>query len=106
MEPPKLSVVDGADQNKSLDRASSEGSDDRNENEQSGSSGALVAEETETDIVLGRKRREANDKYFQRVNEGVIDVVARLEDVAVAMRAVEQESQDAWNEDNIAATSP
>ncbi|KJZ72032.1 hypothetical protein HIM_08593 [Hirsutella minnesotensis 3608] len=60
--------------------------------------GATLEEETELDIVLARKRREANDQYFQQVNNGVIDVVAKLEDVAVAMRAVEQESQDVWNE--------
>ncbi|KAI5456284.1 hypothetical protein BGZ63DRAFT_417780 [Mariannaea sp. PMI_226] len=60
--------------------------------------GAKLEEETEVDILLARKRREANDRYFQRVNQGVIDVVTRLEDVAVAMRAVEQESKDIWSE--------
>ncbi|KAG5988298.1 hypothetical protein E4U52_006714 [Claviceps spartinae] len=45
----------------------------------------------EIDIILGRKRREANDRYFQRVNDGVIDVVAKLKDVTVAMHAVERE---------------
>ncbi|KAJ6441711.1 glutathione S-transferase [Purpureocillium lavendulum] len=60
--------------------------------------GAKLEEETEVDILLARKRREANDQYFQRVNQGVIDVVAKLEDVAVAMRAVEQESKDVWHE--------
>lgn len=60
--------------------------------------GAKLEEETEADILLARKRREANDQYFQRVNNGVIDVVAKLEEVAVAMRAVEQESKDVWNE--------
>lgn len=60
--------------------------------------GAKLEEETEVDILLARKRREANDRYFQRVNQGVIDVVTRLEDVAVAMRAVEQESLDIWSE--------
>ncbi|KND94320.1 hypothetical protein TOPH_01351 [Tolypocladium ophioglossoides CBS 100239] len=60
--------------------------------------GAKLEEETEVDILLARKRREANDQYFQRVNNGVIDVVAKLEDVAVAMRAVEQESKDVWHE--------
>ncbi|KAH7146551.1 hypothetical protein EDB81DRAFT_795483 [Dactylonectria macrodidyma] len=65
--------------------------------------GAKLEEETEVDILLARKRREANDRYFQRVNQGVIDVVTRLEDVAVAMRAVEQESKDVWSEhDSIA----
>jgi hypothetical protein len=57
-------------------------------------------EETETDILLARKRREANDKYFQRVNEGVLEVVARLEEVAIAMRAVEQGSRNIWGEDS------
>ena len=61
--------------------------------------GAKMEEETEGDILLARKRREANDKYFQRVNQGVLDVVAKLEDVAVAMRAVEQESKDVWDEE-------
>ncbi|KAF7558625.1 hypothetical protein G7046_g5543 [Stylonectria norvegica] len=60
--------------------------------------GAKLEEETEVDILLARKRREANDRYFQRVNQGVIDVVTKLEDVAVAMRAVEQESKDVWDE--------
>jgi hypothetical protein len=48
------------------------------------------------DILLARKRREANDRYFERVSRGVLDVVAKLEDVAGAMRAVEQESMDLW----------
>lgn len=64
------------------------------------SSGAKLEEETEHDILLARKRREANDKYFQRVNAGVLDVVAKLEEVAVAMRAVEQESRDVWESDS------
>jgi hypothetical protein len=62
--------------------------------------GQKLEEETEVDILLARKRREANDRYFQRVNQGVLDVVARLEDVAVAMRAVEQESKDIWAEND------
>ncbi|EJT79240.1 hypothetical protein GGTG_04326 [Gaeumannomyces tritici R3-111a-1] len=60
--------------------------------------GAKMEEETEVDILLARKRREANDRYFHRVNQGVLDVVARLDEVAVAMRAVEQESKDIWGE--------
>lgn len=63
-----------------------------------GSSGmggtGLGGHETDVDILLARKRREANDRYFQRVNQGVLDVVAKLEEVAIAMRAVEQESKD------------
>ncbi|KAK7948800.1 uncharacterized protein PG986_009686 [Apiospora aurea] len=61
--------------------------------------GAALEEETETDILLARKRREANDQYFSRVDQGVRDVVAKLEEVAVAMHAVEQESRDVWGEE-------
>lgn len=67
--------------------------------------GTQLEEETQADILLARKRREANDKYFQRVNEGVLDVVARLEEVAKAMKAVEQESRDIWGENESARTS-
>lgn len=67
--------------------------------------GAQLEEETQADILLARKRREANDKYFQRVNEGVLDVVARLEEVAKAMKAVEQESRDIWGESESERTS-
>jgi septum formation topological specificity factor MinE len=67
--------------------------------------GSKLEEETEQDILLARNRREANDKYFQRVNEGVLDVVAKLEEVANAMKAVEQESRDIWGETDSARTS-
>ena len=64
-----------------------------------------IEEESQKDILMARKRREANDKYFQRVNEGVLDVVARLEEVALAMRKVEKESRDIWSEtESIAST--
>ncbi|KAI9847138.1 MAG: hypothetical protein M1838_000995 [Thelocarpon superellum] len=58
-----------------------------------------LEEETESDLLQARKRREANDRYFHRVNAGVLDVVAKLEDVAIAMRGVKHESRDIWNED-------
>ncbi|CAG8972433.1 hypothetical protein HYALB_00001122 [Hymenoscyphus albidus] len=67
--------------------------------------GSKLEEETEADIILARRRREANDRYFQRVNAGVLDVVAKLEEVAGAMRAVEQESRDIWGETDSAGTS-
>jgi hypothetical protein len=67
--------------------------------------GSKIEKETESDILLARRRREANDRYFQRVNAGVLDVVAKLEEVAAAMRAVEQESRDIWGESESAATS-
>lgn len=65
-----------------------------------------LEEETEKDIRSARRRREANDRYFERVNTGVLEVVAKLEDVALAMRAVEKESRDIWSEsDSLEAAS-
>jgi len=61
--------------------------------------GAKLEEETERDILLARTRREANDHYFSRVDQGVRDVVAKLEEVANAMRAVEQETRGIWGEE-------
>ncbi|KFZ15742.1 hypothetical protein V502_05433 [Pseudogymnoascus sp. VKM F-4520 (FW-2644)] len=61
-------------------------------------------EETDADTRVARRRREANDEYFQRVNGGVLDVVAKLQDVADAMKAVEKESRDIW-EDSEASLS-
>ena len=55
-------------------------------------------DETEGDILLARKRREANDKYFWRVHQGVLDVVGKLEEVAAAMGKVEKESREIWSE--------
>ena len=63
-----------------------------------GSGKSLLEEETEMDIALAEKRREANDRYFQRVNKGVLDVVAKLEEVAKAMKAVELESREIWGD--------
>lgn len=62
--------------------------------------GAKLEEETERDILLARNRREANDRYFGKVDQGVRDVVAKLEDVAIAMRAVEQETRGVWGDDS------
>lgn len=61
--------------------------------------GSKLAEETASDILLARKRREANDRYFARVSASVGDVVERLEGVADAMREVERESRDVWSSD-------
>lgn len=58
----------------------------------------VLDEKTEKDILLARRRREANDRYFERVNNSVLDVVAKLDEVANAMRAVERESKDIWSE--------
>ncbi|KAL9011801.1 MAG: hypothetical protein Q9173_003391 [Seirophora scorigena] len=51
----------------------------------------------EDDILEARKRREANERFFQRVREGVVDVVGKLEDVAAAMGKVESQSRDIWS---------
>ena len=50
------------------------------------------------EFLLAKKRREANDRYFEQVNGGVLAVVAQLEEVATALRAVEQESRDIWSD--------
>jgi len=60
-----------------------------------------LEEEGENDIALARERREANDKYFQRVNTGVVDVVRKLEEVAKAMKGVEMESKEIWDKDSV-----
>lgn len=57
-----------------------------------------LEEETDKDIELSRKRREANDRYFEKVNKGVLEVVMKLEDVAKAMKGVEVESQEIWRD--------
>jgi septum formation topological specificity factor MinE len=64
-----------------------------------------IEEETENDIALARERREANDKYFQRVNKGVVDVVQKLEEVALAMKGVEMESKEIWEKDSVDTAS-
>lgn len=64
-----------------------------------------LGDETEADIRLARRRREANDQYFSRVNAGVLDVVDKLEEVAKAMRAVEKESRDIWDESETSLSS-
>lgn len=66
-----------------------------------------LEEETEKDIELSRKRREENDRYFEKVNMGVQEVVVRLEEVAKAMRGVENESNEIWgrSDDGTAETA-
>lgn len=66
---------------------------------------STLEQETEKDIKMARKRREANDRYFSRVNNGVLDVVAKLDDVAAAMSAVEQESREIWSETDSLGTT-
>ncbi|KAI0901347.1 hypothetical protein F4806DRAFT_451937 [Annulohypoxylon nitens] len=60
--------------------------------------GAKLEEETEKDILLARNRREANDRYFSKIDQGVRDVVEKLEEVAIAMKAVEEETRNIWGD--------
>ena len=53
--------------------------------------------EEEGDIAEARRRREANEKFFRRVGEGVVDVVGKLEEVAQAMAKVKRESREMWS---------
>ncbi|RMZ78445.1 hypothetical protein DV737_g3888, partial [Chaetothyriales sp. CBS 132003] len=59
-----------------------------------------LEEETERDIRRARKRKEANDRYFKQVNQGVLEVVSRLDGVAGAMRRVQKKSRDLWEHDS------
>ena len=54
----------------------------------------------EGDIAEARRRRAANEKFFSRVGEGVVDVVAKLDGVAQAMAKVERESREIWSGSN------
>ncbi len=54
-------------------------------------------DEAEGDIAEARRRREANERFFRRVGEGVVDVVGKLEGVAQAMAKVEKESREIWS---------
>lgn len=78
---------------------------DQNETVREGLSHRMLDRETEKDIILARKRREANDRYFDRVNQGVLDVVAKLEEVSQAMRTVERESKDIWSDTESVTTA-
>ena len=51
----------------------------------------------EGDIEEARRRRDANERFFKKVGEGVVDVVGKLEGVAKAMAKVERESREIWS---------
>ncbi|RMZ83698.1 hypothetical protein DV738_g1093, partial [Chaetothyriales sp. CBS 135597] len=71
--------------------------DDDADNAAVAQSSQNLEEETEMDIRRARKRKEANDRYFQQVNQGVLEVVSKLDDVAGAMRRVQKKSRDLWD---------
>lgn len=58
----------------------------------------------EKDIATARLRRQANDRYFARVSQGVTDVVGKLDEVATAMGKVEMESRSVWSDDEDSET--
>ncbi|KAK0248695.1 hypothetical protein LTR91_004689 [Friedmanniomyces endolithicus] len=63
---------------------------------EAGTGRSQLEDETAQDIKLASERRAANEAYFKKVEEGVKDVVAKLEVVAEAMRGVEGESRSLW----------
>ncbi|KAH9826844.1 Disordered region of unknown function (DUF5315) [Teratosphaeria destructans] len=62
------------------------------------SAGGQLEDETAADIRLASERRAKNEAYFRKVDEGVKEVVRKLEGVAEAMRGVEGESRSLWSE--------
>ena len=56
-----------------------------------------LEDETAQDIKLAGERRAANEAYFKKVDQGVKEVVEKLERVAEAMRGVEGESRTLWS---------
>ncbi|KAF2717603.1 hypothetical protein K431DRAFT_341237 [Polychaeton citri CBS 116435] len=56
-----------------------------------------LEEETAQDIRLASERRAANEDYFNKVDAGVKEVVAKLGVVAEAMRGVEGEARSLWS---------
>ncbi|KAF2809697.1 uncharacterized protein BDZ99DRAFT_532271 [Mytilinidion resinicola] len=67
--------------------------------ERVGESGkSALEEETMRDVEASRRRREANERYFRRVNAGVLEVVEKLEVVARMMKGVELESKEIWRD--------
>ena len=64
-----------------------------------------LEDDTAQDIKLASERRAANEAYFKNVDQGVKEVVEKLEKVAEAMRGVEGESRSLWsNSDRSAST--
>lgn len=73
-------------------------SDESDLSEGSAKSGkSQLEDETAQDIKLASERRAANEAYFKKVDQGVKEVVERLEKVAEAMRGVEGESRSLWS---------
>ncbi|KAL8841895.1 MAG: hypothetical protein Q9170_000768 [Blastenia crenularia] len=84
------------------------GTESENATRDAGEIGKAEAEEKERtdedDILEARRRREANEKFFQRVKDGVIDAIGKLELVAGAMGKVERDSRDIWSSSDSVGT--
>ncbi|KAF2223630.1 hypothetical protein BDZ85DRAFT_175872, partial [Elsinoe ampelina] len=52
----------------------------------------------EEDLKNAAERREKNEEYFLKVKAGVQDVVAKLDEVSKAMRKVEGEGREIWDD--------
>ena len=63
-----------------------------------------LEDETAQDIKLASERRAANEAYFKKVDQGVKEVVEKLEKVAEAMRSVEGESRSLWSNSDRSST--
>ena len=64
-----------------------------------------LEDETAQDIKLAGERRAANEAYFKKVDQGVKEVVEKLEVVAEAMRGVEGESRSLWSNSDSTVSS-
>lgn len=62
-----------------------------------GSARSLLEDETAEDIRRASERRAANERYFNRVEASVGEVVDKLGVVAEAMRGIEGESRSLWS---------
>ena len=63
-----------------------------------GANASKGAAEDGREVEEARRRREANERFFTKVGEGVEDVVVKLDNVAAAMAKVEKESREIWDE--------
>ena len=65
--------------------------------EEGGKQDEMLDEESdEEEINAVRRRREANQRFFGRISDGMEDVVGKLEGVAKAMAIAEKESRNIW----------
>lgn len=71
------------------------GTAEEGQNLDGGGGGGVDGEQENTEA---KRRREANDKFFKKVNDGVVDVVGKLDGVAAAMAKVEKESREIWDD--------